>query len=325
MKIADKIFFYEGDYISKNRIIYAGLGSSNFLVIEGAEQAMIDSGMPGGPHFNRISKELKHDGIDLNNTSRVILSHTHPDHFLHAKKISRKNSVNFTVHHDSEPMARRSSYQFEACYNFPSFIQKEIFNCPVWIAKLVMNRYFGFDYLRIQHLLANDEKINLGVPAEVIHLPSHFPGHIGLYFPDSKILYSADLFDFRVSEGGIINNALSSYEEVFRDIDKVRNLEVEIIIPGHGRIIKGRSLVKTTIDRLQKGTESYAEDVLRFLRGSTGSGVTLTNLAYSIFSGMNTYNLIARKVIIYNTLMHLRSRGITVFRVVSDRAHWRLN
>jgi len=325
MKIADKIFFYEGDYVSKTRLIYNGLGSSNFLVINGSEQVMIDSGMSGGPHFKRISNELKEDGIDLYNTSRVLLSHTHPDHFLHAKEITRKKNLNFLVHHESEPMVRRSSYQFEACYNFPEFIQKEIFNCPIWIVKLILNRYFGFDYLRIQHVLSNNEQIDLGVNAEIIHLPSHFPGHIGLYFPDSKIFYSADLFDFRVSEGGIINNALSSYDQVFKDIEKVRELEIDMIIPGHGRVIRGRSLVKTTLDRIQRGTENYMEDIVKLLKNSDKEGLTLKSLLHSVFSGMNTYNLIARKIIIYNTLMHLRSKGIANFVISSGKAYWHLS
>jgi len=324
MKLTDKIYFYEGDYISKTRFLYKGLGSSNFIVVKGTEQVMIDSGMTSGPHMGRIKKELVKDGIDLYNTSRVLLSHTHPDHFLHAKMISKTSLISFLVHADSEPMARRSSFQFEAHYNYPSYILKEIFNWPVWVAKLAVNSYFGFDYLKIQHKLNSNDKINLGVPVEIIYLPSHFPGHIGIYFSENKIFYAADLFDFRVSEGGIINNAFSSYEQVFKDIEKVRKLDIETLIPGHGRIIKGRSLVKATLDRIERGTRDYVRIILELLKNSEGEGMTLKKITQAVFCNSNSYNMSARKIIIYNTLMYLKSSGVIDLTRVSGKIFWRL-
>jgi len=324
MKLADNIFFYEGDYVADTRLFYSGLGSSNFLVVKGADQVMIDSGMTTGPHMKRISRELREDGIDLYKTSRILLSHTHPDHFLYAKRISKKSLISFMVHKDSEPLARRSSFQFEAHYNFPSYIQKEIFNWPVWMAKLVVNRYFGFDYLKIQRLFDGNDTIDLGVHAEIIHLPSHFPGHIGVYFKDSKIFYTADLFDFRVAEGGVVNNALSSYNQVFQDIQKVRKLDIEILIPGHGRIIKGKPLIKATLDRVEKGTQNYVKDLLGLLESNYRGKNTLNKLTTAAFPGSCPYNLVARKIIIYNTLMHLRLSGAVDYKVISGEAQWLL-
>lgn len=324
MKLTERIYFYEGDYLSRTRLIYKGLGSSNFLVIKGPDQVMIDSGMTDGPHRKRVNRELNNDGIDLGNTTRILLSHTHPDHFLHAKSLSRKNPVSFMLHADGEPFARRSRFQFEAHYNFPCFIQREVFNWPVWIARLAVNRYFGFDYLKIQHMLYGNDRIDLGVPAEIIDLPSHFPGHIGVYFRESRIFYAADLFDFRVAEGGIINSALSSYSQVFEDIKKVRELDIEIMLPGHGRIIKGKSLVKTTLDRVEKGTRKYAADITAILELFRGKRVTLNGITEKVFPGSHAYNLSARKIIVYNTLMHLRSSGKVDFNVKSGAALWRL-
>lgn len=323
MRLTDRIFFYEGDYISRVPFMYNGLGSSNFLVINGPEQVMIDSGMSRGPHMKRIARELKADGVNLSRTKRVLLSHTHPDHFLHAKSISRKNILSFLVHADSEPLVRRSSYQFEAHYNYPSYVLKEIFNTPIWFAKLVVNRFFGFDYLRIQNLLNSNDRIDLGVPVKIIHLPSHFPGHIGIYFSREKIFYAADLFDFRVAEGGIINNALSSYEQIFKDIEKVRKLDIEMMIPGHGRIIKGKPLIKTTLDRIERGTENYAFGITALLEKCSRS-MSLKELTQSFFYASNSYNLTARKIIIYNTLMHLRSLGRADFCIEKGESCWRL-
>lgn len=322
MKLTDRIYFYEGDYTSETQYIYRGIGSSNFIIIRGNSQVMIDSGISKGPHRRRIKNQLRQDGIKPGDTSRILLSHTHPDHLIHAKNMSRKKPISFIMHHNSEPMAVRSSFQFEAHYNYPDFILREIFNTPVWMARIIIRNFFDFDYLRSSEKVHDFELIDLGIPAEIIPLPAHFPGHIGVYFPGEKILYSADLFDFRVAEGGIINNALSSYSQVFKDIDTVSSLDVEVMIPGHGRIVHGRSMVKVMLERVKEGTLDYPRNITKIISG-TVKGKTLTEITSSLFHSSNAYSMTARKIITYNTLMHMKSAGTADFIIKHGKAFWR--
>ena len=322
MKLTDHIYFYEGDYTSRTPFIYRGMGSSNFLVIKSNIQAMVDSGISKGPHRKRIKAELEKDGIKLRNTATILLSHAHPDHVIHAKNISRKSPVNFIIHQDSEPMAHRSSFLFEAHYNFPEFILREIFKVPVWVARLILSKYFDFEYLRISRWISDYEPVDLGLEAQTIPMPCHFPGHMGVYFPDEKVFYSADLFDFRVAEGGIINNAMSSYSQVFRDIEKVRKLDIDLMIPGHGRFIRGRSMIKVMLDRAEEGTAAYPVKIAKALSG-TKKGRTLSALTSSIFHNSNAYNLTARMIILYNTLMYMHSSGEAEFSIKNGTAFWR--
>ncbi len=322
MQLTENIYFYEGDYTSDTRFVYRGMGSSNFLVIKGDEQVMVDSGTTEGPHKKRVKAELRREGINLHDTRRILLSHTHPDHVMHAKTISKTSPVSFIVHRDSEPMARKSRYQLEAHYNYPEFMLDEIFNLPGWFVRMVIKRLFDFEYVRIGRMVRDHESVDIGIPADIIPIPSHFPGHIGVYFKNEKILYSADLFDFRVAEGGIINNALSSYPMVFRDIETVNSLDIEKIIPGHGRIISGRSMVRVTLDRIYSGTMDYPEKISRLISGSV-SGRSITEITSSIFSDCNAYNLVARKIIVCNTLLHMRDTGRATYSIRNRRAYWR--
>jgi len=322
MKLTDKIYFYEGDYTSPTQIIYRGIGSSNFMVVKGEKQVMIDSGTNSGPHKKRIITQTSADGIRLGETSEILLSHTHPDHILMAKKICRRRPVSIMLHEESELMARRSIYQFEAHYNFPDFILREVFDKPIWIARAVVKAFFDFEYLNIQHLLHDFEKVDIGREATIIPLRAHFPGHIGVLFNSEKILYSADLFDFRVSEGGIINNALSSYTGIFTDLERVYRLDLDTIVPGHGRVIKGASMVKVMLDRVYTGTENYIKGILTAIKKS-GRGKSLREITASLFDNSNAYNIFSRRVIVYNTLMHMKTEGMADFTIRDGIAFWR--
>lgn len=322
MKLTDLIYFYEGDYTSETRYIYRGIGSSNFLVIKGDSQVMIDSGISKGPHKGRIRAQLKHDGIRPGDTGRILLSHTHPDHVIHAKNMSRKTPISFIIHRDGETMAHRSSFQFEAHYNYPEFVLREIFNTPVWMARLIIRNFFDFDYLRTDEHVGDFDTVDLGTPAKIIPLRAHFPGHIGVYFPAEKIFYSADLFDFRVADGGIINNALSSYSQVFRDIETVRGLDIEVMIPGHGRMVRGRSLVRVMLDRIEKGTRDYTANISGILSGAA-KGRTISEITSSMFRDSNAYNITARKIIVYNTLTHMKSAGTAASYFKNGKSLWR--
>jgi glyoxylase-like metal-dependent hydrolase (beta-lactamase superfamily II) len=316
MKLADNIYFYEGDYIRKTKRLYQGIGSSNFLVLSGRENAMIDSGMTDGPHKRRIISELESDGIDLGNTTNFIFSHSHPDHTRHAKALCREKKVKFLMHHDNEPFLSSDSSHFYYYYNYPKPVLKDIFGIPIWMAQLLLKYHLGFDYLRIDGYFSDYDILNYNADFQIIPLPSHSRGHVGFYFKEHKIFYSSDLFDFRVADGGIINNAQSSYMHVFSDIERVRALDIEIMIPGHGRIIQGKDAVKQVLDIVYRSTENYSKQILHHLKEYKG-GLSVSKLTKLIYGKSIMYNLSSRRIIIYNCLEYLKTQGKT--RMVLSR------
>ncbi len=322
MKLADGIYFYEGDYLSKTRFMYRGMGSSNFMVIRGREQVLVDSGYFFGPHKKRVLAEMSADGLRLEDTTCVLFSHSHPDHILNAKIMSKKKDIAFLLHEASEPIVRRESFQYQAHYNFPSYIMREILGPPRWLSGMLLRRNYGFDYLKIQKFFKDRERIRYGIDIEVVELSSHFPGHVGFYFPEQKIFYSGDLFDRRISAGGMINNALSDYERVFVDVDRIRKLKIDVLVPGHGRIIPGKDAIRTLLDDVQIGTEKYLSDIIFNLKRNGNGGLTLTRLTDLIYGKSYAYNHAYRKIITYNCLSYLKKHGRVNFSIKNRKAHW---
>ncbi len=122
-------------------------------------------------------------------------------------------------------------------------------------------------------LMLGDLKINF-IPAHFLHSPGNF--HV--YDPVSKILYTGDLGasigckDFVVED---IDDHIK-YMEAFHKryiasnkvlriwVDMVKNLDVDIIAPQHGSIIKGKGNIRKFLDwlyNLQCGVDLISDNM----------------------------------------------------------------
>lgn len=327
MKLTENLYFYEGDYVDKSRTSYytpyRGMSSSNFLILKGEKQVLIDSGMEDGPHRKRTLSQIKQDGLCLDESRIALFSHSHPDHILLAKKLSLKNKMQFLLHEDNREIIKSQEYFFEAFFNYPDYIKNELFVVPTWFFKLCM-RGIGMDfrYLKVHRYIKDHEVLDLGMEIRVIPMPSHCPGHVGFYFPKEKLFYSGDLFDFRCAEGIVLMAANSSFEKAFQDIELVRNLDIEVLIPGHGIPIRGRDQVLRTLDRVKAGTAGYRDNILKVLPKDAQKGLCIADITKNIFKNTISYNALSRRTIVYNTLHYLYNTGMTDCIIKNGKSYW---
>jgi glyoxylase-like metal-dependent hydrolase (beta-lactamase superfamily II) len=314
MRLGQKVYFYEGDYVDKKRKnyldYYKGMASSNFMLITGARQVLIDSGCPEGPHRQRIHKELLADGIDLDATSRVIFSHAHPDHILMAKELSKRKPLEFSIHRDNEALIRHEYFLFESVFNLPEYVRREIIPFPDWMAKAYMKMIgMTFGYLRVKDFFSDGDIVHHDPEIIAVGMPAHSPGHVGFYFPAEKIFYSADLFDFRCVDGADVNVGCSSYEKALADIEKAKSLDIEILVPGHGMLIVGKDRIRETLDKVAEATRRYAQDIIEHLRVGQENAVSITELQRLVFPDEISYNAFSRRIITFNILDFLIKEG----------------
>jgi glyoxylase-like metal-dependent hydrolase (beta-lactamase superfamily II) len=87
----------------------------------------------------------------------------------------------------------------------------------------------------------------------VIHTPGHHPGHISLYERDQGILFVGDMLGREVpfytpSSGGV--------EGYLASMEKYRPLEVDLIIPSHGELIKdAQEVIETAVGKVKQREE----------------------------------------------------------------------
>jgi glyoxylase-like metal-dependent hydrolase (beta-lactamase superfamily II) len=314
VKLGQKVFFYEGDYVDKSRKryvdYYKGMASSNFMLIAGPEQLLIDSGCPVGPHWKRIENELLADGNDLNRTTHVIFSHGHPDHVIMAKELCKKRPIRFSIHKDNERILRNRHFFFETIFNFPEDVRNEILVFPAWIVKAYLGLLgMDFGYLKAQRFFSDGEVVNEDPKIVVVEMPAHSPGHAGFYFPDEKIFYSADLFDLRCIDGADVIVGSSSYARALGDLERVKSLDIDILVPGHGMLIVGKDRIKETLDKITEATRRYLNDVLACLPTDKAAAICITDLQPKAFPGAISYNAFSRRILTYNLLEYLQNEG----------------
>lgn len=103
---------------------------------------------------------------------------------------------------------------------------------------------------------------------QVISTPGHDDWHICLYEPVEKLLIAGDHVLERITPS--IMSWVTSYDalrEFFNSLDKVRNLDVDLILPGHGKPFTG---VAERIDYLKH----HHHDRLEELYGLVAKGHT---------------------------------------------------
>ncbi len=106
---------------------------------------------------------------------------------------------------------------------------------------------------------------------ELIHLPGHTPYHIGVYVPEEKVFFAGDNFT-----GGLqprLDNSMPL--EWVKSLKKIQALDVDVIVPGHGKIGGKKevreftSFIQKCIDRVREAikqgvSEKEAVDTISF-------------------------------------------------------------
>ncbi|MBW2120351.1 MAG: MBL fold metallo-hydrolase [Deltaproteobacteria bacterium] len=87
---------------------------------------------------------------------------------------------------------------------------------------------------------------------QVIHTPGHSPGGICIYWPERRVLVTGDLVFYRGV--GRTDFPGGDGKQLMESIEKVRRLDVEILLPGHGEIIVGEDRVQENFRAIE---ESY--------------------------------------------------------------------
>jgi glyoxylase-like metal-dependent hydrolase (beta-lactamase superfamily II) len=247
----------------------------NSYVIKSDERNLIiDTGFNRTVCFEAMQEGLRSLDIDLSKTD-FMLTHMHADHTGLISRLVTNTSAVYFSRIDSKVFDENINWQPMIDYAVSNGFQLEE------LLKAIKN-HPGFKYspktIPKFSLLDDNDFIRIGdYNLQCLLTPGHTEGHICLYDEKKQILFSGDhvLYDItpHIESWSYEVNSLKNYLE---SLEKVRNLAVKIVLPGHRNFFTD---LKERIDELKEHHRDRVNETLEVL------GVNIMN-AYDIAAGM---------------------------------------
>jgi len=174
--------------------------------------------------FDSLTQAMEKDGFRVEDVGLVICTHSHPDHFEAIEPIVARSGALLALSHEEDEFYANTGSRFYNAFGSKAPQVKPFF------------------YLK-EGDLSLGAKNKLAI--KVLSTAGHTPGSISLYLKEPKILISGDV----VFLGSIGRTDFpgGSASLLRKSIDKLSQLDVEYLIPGHsteaGDIIAGKDKV----------------------------------------------------------------------------------
>ena len=171
-----------------------GIGlSSNVYVIGEKEIVLIDTG--AGDEMNRLKETMERSGLSVKDVSKVVLTHSHPDHTGGLIDLIMASSPTILIH-------------------------------PVEA------EYFDLDEAPIMKVVEGDVIETPSHRLTVIHTPGHTAGSICLYDSDNRILFSGDTV-FTNGAFGRTDLPTGNVRAMKESLKRLTEFNVDSLLPGH--------------------------------------------------------------------------------------------
>ena len=242
------------------------LKSVNSYLLKGRGRCLIiDTGMNRRECLNQMLSSLRELEVDLRKTD-FFITHLHADHLgLIGDLATDTSAVYFNqteasiVNTESNEEYWQEIYEFYLSHGFPEAELKESLDSHPGRRYRSQRRV---DFSSVEE----GDMIEIGDYAfRCLETRGHSPGHMCLFEPRKKILISGDhiLFDItpNITPWPEMGDSLGEY---LANLEKVRNLDVELVLPGHRNTCHD---LKARISELQEHHLARLSEVLFALEG----------------------------------------------------------
>ncbi|MCL6612935.1 MAG: MBL fold metallo-hydrolase [Peptococcaceae bacterium] len=218
------------------------LKAVNSYVIKSPERNLIiDTGMNREECMDAMRRGLDHIGVDPGETD-FFITHMHADHSGLVSALAGKESRIYCSGPDSVMIGPEFSPENKWFKSVVDFALNNGF--PENVLREAVKHHPGFKYsargrLKFRSVKEGDT-ISIGdYVFKCVETPGHTPGHVCLYDPHKKILVSGDhILDDITPNISLWNDDRSPLREYFESLDKVGNLDIGLVLPGHRGLIK---------------------------------------------------------------------------------------
>lgn len=182
---------------------------NSYTFREGEETFLIDTGF--SRKARHIVRAFRDADVPLARVGKILLTHHHMDHRGGAAYLLENTPAPLACHADDVPFVDGRS------------------KTPM---PLLMRLFIRVRPAPVAIPLKDGDRVG---PFLVIHAPGHTPGEVAFYHPVRRILFSGDAV---VERNGRLTlpapRFATNLEQAVRSLGRLRALEVEVLLPGHG-------------------------------------------------------------------------------------------
>ncbi len=204
-----------------------GVNAHSFIVIGSDGASVIDAGLFGS--VKKIIKYVEKIGLKPSDIKTIVLTHPHIDHAGSLSSLKKATCAKVAIHkEDADYLSGKKKQEIKAKGLRPMLLR-------------LLMRFMAPKPVEPDILLTDGDRIG---GLTVIHTPGHTPGSISLYDPDRKIIYVGDAL--RYVNGKIQGppGFTPDPETAKRSIKKIADLDYEIMLGGHGDVLRPKASEK---------------------------------------------------------------------------------
>jgi len=249
---------------------------TNSYIIKSSERNLIvDTGLNRQECMDAMQAALDELGIDLAKTD-FFITHLHADHFGLVGSLAGEDSKVYFNRPDAEMIFAGGTWdsmiEFARISGFPEDMLED-----------ALHKHPGYKYHTEMSftlsILEDGDTISVGDYAfTCVQTPGHTRGHMCLYDADKKLFIAGDHILIDITPNiQLWSEDENPLEQYLASLDKVAELEIDLVLPGHRRIVEKS---KGRIQELKDHHRERADEILVILQDGSRT-------AYEVASRMS--------------------------------------
>lgn len=192
-----------------------------YLVKTNTGYILIDTGY--STNRRDLEKQLKGEGCTSNNLKLVLITHGHFDHTGNCAFLREKYGAQIAMHKGDLKIVETG----DMFYN-KNIIMRALGKIMLFFLMRGTFKKFTPDIL----IEDGQDLTTYGFEAEVIHIPGHSKGSIGILTYNNDLI-CGDLFtNIKKPQK---NTLVENQEDLDASVERIMSLEIDMVYPGHGK------------------------------------------------------------------------------------------
>jgi hydroxyacylglutathione hydrolase len=302
--------------------------SGVYLIRGRGENMLIDTGNWTLPEHANGMGEFLVDLLDKekNDLKYIFLTHFHYDHTGNAAMLKKRYGAQVVAHPSDRPVIedpmlvtrRENITRFGTTPEdvLADFNLREGESLGLSDPEIV-RRYWNFP-VEVDLEVNDGDVLDVGgVKLDVVHLPGHCPGMVGIYNPASGSLYSADVLHYPTPLGPFpIGDAKAHWNSIRRCLD----LKPTLLLEGHGLSAYSQDSSRRRLLHMQRQQEDTQHQILHVLNREARPMTTLdlvpevlpvkSELDYPVFTGIGMRRCYAESCVQTHLVWHVEKGNV---------------